>query len=66
MSSTEKKSENPSTQADVVKTGIVENKKSLDSLSNQKVDSDNIQGGVRARFKNDPASNDPDIPSYYL
>ena len=51
MSNTENKSENSSAQADVKKTGIVENKKSLESLADQKVDGDNVLGGVSAKVE---------------
>lgn len=46
MSNTENKTENPSTKVDRMKTGIVENKKSLESLADHKVDGENILGGT--------------------
>ena len=58
MSNIENKTENPSTKADGMKTGVVGNKKSLESLADQQVDGDNVLGGISVKFNNNRTSDD--------
>ncbi|MBK7985680.1 MAG: hypothetical protein IPK11_01870 [Ignavibacteria bacterium] len=50
MEHTEKKAENQTEKTDATKTGIIEHKKSLDSLASQKVDGETVQGGISVKF----------------
>lgn len=42
--------EETSVKIDAQKTGVVEHKKSLENLTDQKVDGDNVLGGVNSSF----------------
>ena len=50
MEHTEKKTENQTEKTDATKTGVIEHKKSLDSLASQKVDGETVQGGISVKF----------------
>lgn len=58
MEHTEKKAENQTEKTDATKTGIVEHKKSLDSLAAQKVDGETVQGGISVKFNNGRTADD--------